>query len=184
MVPRVLIEPTILRGVPSEQLPLALWLESDRMGWLLPTLTDDKLKNQQDVVRNERRQRYEVRPYGEVWVWLFENLYPAGHPYHIPTIGKHEDIENATMTDVQDFFKNGTLQTTHPWLFVVILIQLSQKIWSLKYFGEIPRGEDVSSVTDKPATLTEEKVVRKTDNVSENKVWITANTQNLCSRRC
>ena len=100
------------------------------MGWLLPALTDDKLKNQQDVVRNERRQRYEVRPYGEVWVWLFENLYPAGHPYHIPTIGKHEDIENATMTDVQDFFKNGILQTMHPWLFVVILILQLQKIYS------------------------------------------------------
>jgi len=159
-------------GVPSEQLPLALWLESDRMGWLLPALTDDKLKNQQDVVRNERRQRYEVRPYGEVWVWLFENLYPAGHPYHIPTIGKHEDIENATMTDVQDFFKKWYPPNNASLVVCGDFDPAVAKDLIQKYFGEIPRGEDVSSVTDKPATLTEEKVVRKTDNVSENKVWI------------
>ena len=57
--------------------------------------TTYKLKNQKDVVRNERRQRNENQPFGEVFTWLFENLYPQGHPYHIPTIGKHEDIENA-----------------------------------------------------------------------------------------
>ena len=159
-------------GVPSEQLPLALWLESDRMGWLLPALTDDKLKNQQDVVRNERRQRYEVRPYGEVWVWLFENLYPAGHPYHIPTIGKHEDIENATMTDVQDFFKKWYPPNNASLVVCGDFDPAVAKDLIQKYFGEIPRGEDVSSVTDKTATLTEEKVVRKTDKVSEDKVWI------------
>ena len=60
----------ILKGYLQSNYSMALWLESDRMGWLLPALTDEKLKNQQDVVRNERRQRYEVRPYGEVWVWL------------------------------------------------------------------------------------------------------------------
>ena len=92
-------------GVPSEHLPLAIWVEADRMGWLLPALDETKLQNQKDVVRNERRQRYENRPYGMVWVWLFENLYPEGHPYNVPTIGKHEDIEAATLEDTKAFFK-------------------------------------------------------------------------------
>jgi zinc protease len=159
-------------GVPSEQLPLALWLESDRMGWLLPALTEDKLKNQQDVVRNERRQRYEVRPYGEVWVWLFENLYPAGHPYHIPTIGKHEDIENANMDDVQNFFKQWYPPNNASLVVCGDFDPAVAKDMIQKYFGEIPRGEETAPVTEAPAELTEEKIVRKTDNVSDDKVWI------------
>ena len=159
-------------GVPSEQLPLALWLESDRMGWLLPALTEDKLKNQQDVVRNERRQRYEVRPYGEVWVWLFENLYPVGHPYHIPTIGKHEDIENATMVDVQNFFAQWYPPNNASLVVCGDFDPAIAKDLIQKYFGEIPRGADATPITDAPAELTEEKIVRKTDNVSEEKVWI------------
>ena len=159
-------------GVPSEQLPLALWLESDRMGWLLPALTDEKLKNQQDVVRNERRQRYENRPYGMVWVWLFENLYPEGHPYNVPTIGKHEDLEAATMADVQTFFKTWYV----PNNATITLAGDFDRDEALglveKYFGDIPRGADTTPVLDKPASLSEETVVRKEDKVPHAKVWM------------
>lgn len=91
-------------GVPSDQLPLALWLESDRMGWLLPALTAEKLQNQKDVVRNERRQSYEDQPYGGAWLALNCALYPPDHPYHHPVIGSHEDLEAATLDDVRGFF--------------------------------------------------------------------------------
>ena len=91
-------------GVPAEHLPMALFMESDRMGYLLPALTEERLDNQRDVVRNERRQRYENRPYGMVWVWLFETLYPEGHPYHVPTIGKHEDLGGRHVEDTKEFF--------------------------------------------------------------------------------
>lgn len=150
-------------GVPSEYLPLALWLESDRMGYLLPALTDEKLANQQDVVRNERRQRYEISPYGMVWVWLFENLYPEGHPYHIPTIGKHEDIENANMDDVQAFFKKWYAPNNASLVICGDFDPAEAKTLVEQYFGEIPRGEDVQSLKEASAELTEEKVIYKED---------------------
>jgi zinc protease len=170
-------------GVPSEYLPLALWLESDRMGYLLPALSEDKLSNQKDVVRNERRQRYEIRPYGEVWPWLFENLYPEGHPYHVPTIGKHEDIENATMDDVQNFFvkwyvpNNATLTICGDFD-----PEIAKKLVK-QYFGSIPRGKDPSPVLEAPAELTEEKIIRKEDPLApQSKVWIAWLTPKLYAK--
>jgi zinc protease len=159
-------------GVPSEELPLALWLESDRMGWLLEALTEEKLSNQKDVVRNERRQSYEVRPYGEVWPWLFESLYPEGHPYNVPTIGKHEDINNATMADVQSFFKRWYLPNNASLVICGDFDPEEAKDLVQKYFGEIPKGPDTSPVLEAKSTLAEEKVVRKTDQVPHSKVWI------------
>ncbi len=91
--------------VPSNQLELALWLESDRMGFLLEKLDHSKLENQRDVVRNERRQSIEGAPYGLVEESLYHELYPAGHPYHARIIGSHADIEAARLADVRDFFR-------------------------------------------------------------------------------
>ena len=91
--------------VPSNQLEAALWLESDRMGYLLPSLTEASLKNQIEVVRNERRQRVETVPYGKADVALYEALYPAGHPYKYAVIGLHEDLAAAKLDDVTAFFK-------------------------------------------------------------------------------
>ncbi len=91
--------------VPSNYLELALWLESDRMGYLLPALTVEKLENQKDVVKNERRQRYENQPYGLAWEKLFAALYPENHPYHWPTIGWMRDIENFELNDIKEFFE-------------------------------------------------------------------------------
>ncbi len=90
--------------VPAHQLDLALWLESDRMGFLLPALDQKKLDNQRDVVMNERRQRVDNQPYGRPYERLFELLFPADHPYHWPVIGTMEDIAAATLEDVREFF--------------------------------------------------------------------------------
>ncbi len=90
--------------LPSRHLELALWLESDRMGHLLPGLTAEKLENQRQVVMNERRQRVDNQPYGRAMERLFELLFPAGHPYRWPVIGHMADIEAATLDDVRDFF--------------------------------------------------------------------------------
>lgn len=160
-------------GVPSEYLPLALWLESDRMGYLLPALTPEKLKNQQDVVRNERRQRYEITPYGMVWVWLFENLYPENHPYHVPTIGKHEDIENANMDDVKAFFAKWYVPNNATLVICGDFDPAQAKELVAQYFGEIPRGADVQSIKDAPATLSEEKIIHKEDPLApQARVWV------------
>ncbi|MET0424649.1 MAG: pitrilysin family protein, partial [Actinoplanes sp.] len=81
--------------MPSEHLELALWLEADRMGGLVPALTQETLDNQREVVKNERRQRYENVPYGDAWLRLLPLLYPVGHPYHHATIGSMEDLNAA-----------------------------------------------------------------------------------------
>lgn len=90
--------------VPSHHLDLALWLESDRMGWMLPAMTDEKLENQRDVVMNERRQRYDNQPYGDWDERMQSLLFPATHPYHHTVIGALEDIAAATLEDVHEFF--------------------------------------------------------------------------------
>jgi predicted Zn-dependent peptidase len=92
--------------VPKNQLETALWLESDRLGFLLPTLSEKSLQNQRDVVRNERRQRYDNVPYGRERFALAAALYPEGHPYRYLTIGKHEDIEAGSVADVSQFFRH------------------------------------------------------------------------------
>ena len=91
--------------VPSHEIETALWLESDRMGYMLDLLNQESLDNQIDVVRNERRQNYDNRPYGRERFAVNAALYPEGHPYRYLTIGKHEDLENASLEDVRDFFK-------------------------------------------------------------------------------
>jgi len=91
--------------VPSDQLEVALWLESDRMAHLLPLLTQKSLDNQIEVVRNERRQRYDNVPYGAARFALWEAMYPLGHPYRYLTIGRHQDLAAASLDDVVGFFK-------------------------------------------------------------------------------
>jgi zinc protease len=90
--------------VPSEQLELALWLESDRMGYMIDALTEERLEVQRGVVLNERRQSYENRPYGPSELALYDRFFPEGHPYHGNVIGKIADLERASMADVRAFF--------------------------------------------------------------------------------
>jgi zinc protease len=90
--------------VPRDALPLALWMEADRMGWLLPALTEARFEAQRSVVINERRQNYDNRPYGLAQFALMEALYPPSHPYHWPTIGRPADLHTATLDDVRAFF--------------------------------------------------------------------------------
>jgi len=92
--------------VPTNALELALWMESDRMGYLLPALTDKKFQNQRDVVLNERRQNYENRPYGFAGMAMMAALYPPDHPYHWLTIGEAADLRAAELADVRAFFQS------------------------------------------------------------------------------
>ena len=91
--------------LPSHQLELALWLEADRMATLLDALSQENLDNQRDVVKNEKRQSYDNRPYGSVYEKLMGALYPAGHPYHHTPIGSMEDLDAASVDDVIGFFR-------------------------------------------------------------------------------
>ena len=159
-------------GVPSEHLPLALFMESDRMGWLLPAMTPQRLQNQQEVVRNERRQRYDNRPYGKVRLWLNEALYPEGHPYRVPTIGKHEDIENAKMEDVQAFFRKWYVPNNASLAIVGDFDPTEARELVEKYFGHIPRGAQPTPVTEAPATLEAPVSLHVGSKVPHHKVWL------------
>ena len=126
--------------IPSNQLELALWLESDRMGTLTQTLTKEKLDNQREVVKNERRQSVDNQPYG-TWLEKSEELlFPEGHPYHHSVIGSMEDLSAASVADVQSFFKTY-YAPNNAVLVVAGDVDVPQaKEMVRKYFGPIPRG--------------------------------------------
>ena len=160
-------------GVPSEYLPLALWLESDRMGWLTPVLTQEKLDNQRLVVKNERRQSYENRPYGSSWMTLMDAVYPTDHPYEHTTIGSHEDLEAATLDEVKAFFKTWYLPNNATLVIAGDFDPDTAKALVEQYFGEIPSGPEPEPRQDEPFTLSETQVIRQEEaGVPFQKVWI------------
>ena len=129
--------------VPSNELPTALWLESDRMGFLLPTLDEQKLKIQRDVVSNERRQRVENVPYGLSGQRVCDLLYPAPHPYYECVIGVIAEIQAASLDDVRDFFRQYYGPNNASLVLVGDFDPAAAKQLVEKYFGPIPRGPEV-----------------------------------------
>jgi predicted Zn-dependent peptidase len=124
--------------VPAEQLELMLWLESDRMSGLLDALTQESLDNQRDVVKNERRQRYDNVPYGTAIERLCTRLFPEGHPYHHQTIGSMEDLSAASLDDVRSFFRTY-YAPNNCVLSIVGDIDADQVLKTVdRYFGSIP----------------------------------------------
>ncbi len=124
--------------VPSNFLELALWLESDRMGFLLPALTQEKLTNQIGVVSNERLERYDNQPYGLAWEILISNLYQEGHPYSWSTIGFMNDIKSYTLDDVSDFFKKYYSPSNATLVIAGNFEKEKIKEQAAKYFEDIP----------------------------------------------
>jgi zinc protease len=163
--------------VPSNQLELALWLESDRMGFLLETLDQAKLANQRDVVRNERRQSVENQPYGLVDEALFHELFPAGHPYYASVIGSHADIEAVRLGDVREFFKQYYVPNNASLAIVGDIDPAQVKQLVGKYFGSIPRGAAVPKIGVKTPPITAEKRITVTDQIELPRLsmaWLTA----------
>ncbi len=124
--------------MPAHQLELALWLEADRMGSLLAALDDKSLDNQRDVVKNERRQRYDNVPYGTAFERMTALVYPEGHPYHHTPIGSMADLDAVTLDDARGFFR-ANYAPNNAVLAIVGDIDPEQTIaWVEKYFGSIP----------------------------------------------
>ncbi len=158
--------------VPAESLPLALFMESDRMAALLDVLDQAKLDNQREVVRNERRQRYENPPYGTAWADLYAALYPQGHPYHHPTIGSHADLQAATLDDVGAFFRTWYVPNNATLVVAGDFDVKTAKRLVTDNFGWIPRGDDPVHRLPDPVTLPAEQVIRQTARVPDGKTWI------------
>jgi zinc protease len=162
--------------LPSNQLELALWLESDRMGYLLGTIDQERLANQRDVVRNERRQSIENSPYGLVEEELFHQLFPKTHPYFAEVMGSHRDIEAARLDDVHEFFRQYYTPNNASLAITGDIDPAQAKAWVEKYFGSIPSGPPVPKITAVPPQLTAEKRSKVTDQVELPRVymgWIT-----------
>lgn len=143
--------------VPKNALETAMWLESDRMGYLANTVTTNSLALQQNVVQNEKRQGVDNRPYGFTDYVLLKNIYPAGHPYSWDVIGEMEDLKNATIDDVKAFHKKFYIPNNATLVVSGDFNTDSVKALIEKYYGEIPAGESIADPLPMNVTLNETK---------------------------
>jgi zinc protease len=146
--------------VPSSALELALFLESDRMGYLLDAMSPGKVDGQRDVVKNERRQGVENQPYGQASITLSEMLFPDGHPYHWPTIGYMDDLTAASYDDVTDFFKQYYGPNNATLVIAGDLESAKTRTLVERWFSDVKRGPDVAPLTAPPVQL--KAVAKKT----------------------
>jgi zinc protease len=142
--------------MPANAVELAVWMESDRMGYLLPALTEAKFENQRNVVLNERRQNYENRPYGLAGMSIVASLYPPEHPYHWMTIGAADDLKAASIDDVRAFFQTY-YRPRNASLALAGDIDTARALdLAAQYFGEIDAGPEPPPVEAVAAELTRE----------------------------
>ncbi|MBI4547674.1 MAG: insulinase family protein [Ignavibacteriae bacterium] len=167
---------TYFEVVPSNYLELALYLESDRMGFLLPAMTQEKLDNQRDVVKNERRQSVDNRPYGTANEKIAKALYPETHPYSWPVIGYMEDLSAASMEDVQEFFRTYYAPNNACLVISGNFNPSEAKQLVEKYFGAIPRGKAFERPKPMPISLTEEKQMTFEDKVQLPRLYLAWHT--------
>src|SRR5205085_10959463 len=126
--------------VPSNQLALALWLEADRMGYLLPAMTQEKLDTQRDVVKNERRWSVDNQPYGTWWERLPALCFPAEHPFHHSLIGSMDDLSAASLEDVRQFFETYYTPANAVLTIAGDFDPTQARRWAEQYFAPIPAG--------------------------------------------
>ncbi len=155
---------TYYEVVPKNALELILWLESDRMGYMINTVTPLAFATQQNVVQNEKRQRVDNRPYGHTGAVIAHNLYPSGHPYSWTVIGEMEDLTNATIEDVKEFHSKWYVPNNATLVLAGDFEVEDVKKLIDQYFGEIPKGADVPDPTPIPVVLEETKKLYHEDN--------------------
>ena len=152
--------------VPANDLEMVLWLESDRMGFLLDSLTQDKLSNQRDVVMNERRQSIDNVPYGPSGEKLVQTLFAPDHPYYGYVMGSMADLEAATLDDVKDFFKRYYAPANATMVIAGDFDPKQAKAWIDHYFGTLPRRQAPDKRAVTTAALTQEKRLSVADKVT------------------
>jgi zinc protease len=163
---------TYYETVPSNYLETALWLEADRMGFLLDSLDLAKLNAQRDIVKNERRQGVDNQPYGRAGEILAKATYPATHPYSWSVIGSMDDLSAASEEDVKNFFRLYYAPNNAYLAIVGDFDPAQAKAWVTKYFGDIPRGKPIMRPTVKPVTLDAEKRLVYEDRVQVPRLYV------------
>ena len=158
--------------VPSGNLEFLLWLESDRLATLADALTQEKLDNQREVVRNERRQSYENQPYGRAFLLLNQNLHPAGHPYSWDVIGSHEDLMAASLDDVKEFFR--TFYTPNNLSLTIAGDFDPEEARRLveRYYGSIAPGPMIERPRTWIPRLHSQKVIEVPDAVPQDRTYL------------
>jgi len=155
---------TYFEVVPKNALEMVLWMESDRMGYMINTVTQKAFAIQQNVVQNEKRQMVDNRPYGHSGWVTAKNLYPVGHPYNWTVIGEMEDLLSATVDDVKSFHKRFYNPNNATIVLAGDFDIEEAKAMVNKYFGEIPAGEAVENSKPQPIQIAETKKVYHEDN--------------------
>ncbi|OAV43067.1 pitrilysin family protein [Lewinella sp. 4G2] len=150
--------------VPNDALEKMIWAEADKLGYFINTVTDPVLAKEKQVVKNEKRQSVDNRPYGHTQYVIDKAMFPAGHPYNWQVIGSLEDLDAATVADVQEFFRRWYVPNNVTLTISGNFKPAQAKEWVEKYFGEIPRGQDVENMPKAPATLTATKKLYHEDN--------------------
>jgi zinc protease len=153
--------------VPKNALELAMWLESDRMGYLINTVTSSSFQQQQNVVQNEKREGVDNMPYGFTDYVILKNLYPKGHPYSWDVIGEMEDLKNSTIEDVKAFHNKFYIPNNATLVVSGDYNKDSVKLLIEKYFGEIPAGQPVKTPEPMNITLGETKKLFHEDNFAK-----------------
>jgi zinc protease len=167
--------------LPSNSLELALWLESDRMGYFLDALTQEKLDNQKNVVFNERLERYDNQPYGLAWEIVLGNLYPNGHPYSWATIGHLDDIKNYSLEDVRHFFVSHYAPNNASLVIAGDLDETETKDLVSKYFGEIKSSKDRNVPKEPYYKLDKNILIEHPDNVQLDRIYLAWQTNKIYS---
>jgi zinc protease len=158
-------------SVPSASLDYVLWLESDRLATLTDVLTKEKLDNERDIVKNERRQGLENQPYGRWFMLITENLFPFGHPYAHTVIGSHEDLTAASVDDVKDFFKTYYTPNNLSLAVTGDFDVAEAKRLVEKYYGPIPPGPALDRPRHWIPPLEAQKIVEVKDRVPQERTY-------------
>lgn len=158
--------------VPSGNLENLLWVESDRLATFAESLTREKLQNQLDVVRNERRRNIDNQPYGLLEKLTNENLYPVGHPYSHEIYGSHDDLTSATLEDMKEFFRTFYVPNNLSMVIAGDFDKAEAKRLVEKYFGTIPPGKPLSHLAKSVPKLDGEKIVEAKADISEERVYM------------
>jgi len=143
--------------VPKDALEKMLWAEADKLGWFINTVTEPVLAKEKQVVKNEKRQSYDNRPYGHTQYVIDRNLYPSGHPYNWQVIGSLEDLDNATLDDVKGFFRRWYVPNNVTLVVSGDFDPAQAKALVHRYFDEIPSGEPIDKAPAQLVKLKESK---------------------------
>lgn len=144
-----------LQTVPKDALEKMLWAEADKLGWFINTVTDPVLAKEKQVVKNEKRQGVDNVPYGHTSYVIDKALYPADHPYNWQVIGSLEDLQNATLSDVKEFFRRWYVPNNVTLVVAGDFDPVQAKKWVEKYFSEIKRGEEIAPLAKRPGVVGE-----------------------------